>query len=262
LDPPSIPPPDSPLAVLLALRHNYQIITETSSSIKSVQAQLSSAQSRLQVEESSLNDAQLMTQGLEARIEGLRASQTERASKTSSQVAKDLLRDLQRRKSNYERETKRLVKAFNGFIDEHLAPMLAAEELGGPVVGGLVEVQDLTLQAGFSQQGKAKKLKTSMDEDKRQRRIDEIWGPKGDDEDMDREGRSEKDVAGAEIRVLTEQLLNASSYAADGGSGAYVALERDSAAARFLVRAKVAQFHPRDATRLRLIDFGKDLDAY
>jgi hypothetical protein len=27
-----------------------------------------------------------------------------------------------------------------------------------------------------------------------------------------------------------------------------------------LVRAKVAQFHPKDARRLRLIDFGRELD--
>jgi hypothetical protein len=154
------------------------------------------------------------------------------------------------------------VKAFNGFIDDHLAAMLAAEELGGPVVGGLVDVEDLTLQAGFSQQGKARKVKPGLDGDKRQRRIDEIWGPKGEDEDMDGEDRSEKEAAGAEMRVLTEKLLNASSSAASGSSTAYVALERDSAAARFLVRAKVAQFHPRDATRLRLVDFGRDLDEY
>jgi hypothetical protein len=203
-----------------------------------------------------------MTQALEARIEKLRIAQTERANKTSSQVAKDLLRDLQRRKSNYERETKRLVKAFDGFIDEHLAAMLAAEELGGPVVGDLIGVKDQTLQAGFSQQGKAKKFRSGMDEIKRQRRIDEIWGSKDGDEDMDREERSEKDIAGAEMRALTEKLLNASSSAASGSSGAYVVLERDSAAARFLVRAKLAQFHPRDATRLRLIDFGRDLDEY
>ncbi|KAH0542944.1 hypothetical protein FGG08_002713 [Glutinoglossum americanum] len=259
---PFIPPPDSPLAILLALRHNRQLVSKTSASIKSVQSQLSRAQSRLQTEESSLSDARLMTQGLETRIENLRAAQTERANKTSSQVARDLLRDLQRRKSNYERETKRLVKAFNGFIDEHLAAMLAAEELGGPVVGGLVEVEDLTLQAGFSQHGKAKKIKSSVSEDKRQRRIDEIWGRKGGDMDTDHGGRSEKEVAGAEMRALTEKLLNASSSASSGSSGAYVVLERDSAAARFLVRAKVAQFHPRDAMRLRLIDFGRDLDEY
>jgi hypothetical protein len=140
--------------------------------------------------------------------------------------------------------------------------MVLSEELGGPVVGGLVDVEDLTLQAGFSQQGKARKFKSGLNEDKRQRRIDEIWGPKDDDEDMGQEGRSEKEAAGAEMRALTEELLNASSSAASGSSGAYVVLERDSAAARFLVRAKVAQFHPRDATKLRMVDFGRDLDEY
>jgi hypothetical protein len=45
-----------------------------------------------------------------------------------------------------------------------------------------------------------------------------------------------------------------------GSPSPYVDLQRDSAAARFLVRAKVAQFHPRDAGRIRLIDFGRQLD--
>lgn len=45
-----------------------------------------------------------------------------------------------------------------------------------------------------------------------------------------------------------------------GGGKVYYPLERESAASRFLVRAKVAQFHPKDAKKLRLIDFGKELD--
>jgi hypothetical protein len=48
---------------------------------------------------------------------------------------------------------------------------------------------------------------------------------------------------------------------ADGkGPGVYVDLPRESAAARFLVRSKCAQFHPKDARKLRLIDFGGEID--
>ncbi len=59
---------------------------------------------------------------------------------------------------------------------------------------------------------------------------------------------------------MTEELMNASVAAEGNSTLAYVTLQRESAAARFLVRAKIAQFAPRDARRIRLIDFGKRLD--
>jgi centromere protein Sim4 len=40
----------------------------------------------------------------------------------------------------------------------------------------------------------------------------------------------------------------------------YVQLKKDGAAARFLVRAKVAAFHPGDARRLKLLDFGSTVE--
>jgi len=138
--------------------------------------------------------------------------------------------------------------------------MLAAEELGGPIVGEVLDADELDLEAGFNNQGKPKRRKSSVHEDKRQQRIDEIWGEARADGQKSRETRDEKSAAAAEMRELTEQLLN-NLVEAEGGEGdAYVELQRESAVARFLVRAKVAQFHPRDARRLRLIDFGRDLD--
>lgn len=171
-----------------------------------------------------------------------------------------MIREQQKRKANLEKETKRLVRAFNKFIDEHLAGMLAAEELGGPVVGDFHDVGDETLEAGFNRQGKAKRPKAAAQnhDAKRQRRIDDIWGHQPGDEVTGTGERSEREAAGTEMRALTEELLNAA--AGDNTSGAYVDLQRDSAATRFLVRAKVAQFHPRDARRLRLIDFARELD--
>ena len=40
----------------------------------------------------------------------------------------------------------------------------------------------------------------------------------------------------------------------------YVNLEKDGAAARFLVRAKVAVYHPKDARKLKLLDFGSTVE--
>ena len=65
---------------------------------------------------------------------------------------------------------------------------------------------------------------------------------------------------GLDLRELTEELVRSLMESGGDSSAAYVRVERDSAAARFLVRSRVAQFHPKDATRLRLIDFGGELD--
>ncbi|KAF2456863.1 hypothetical protein BDY21DRAFT_45026 [Lineolata rhizophorae] len=133
--------------------------------------------------------------------------------------------------------------------------MVAAEELGGPVVGELEEVGDDELAAGFTAGGRVRRSRKApppVADGLRQRRIDEIWGPAGDEEEDE---RREKDAAGEEIQALIGELFRASV-----SGGQYVQLERDSAAARFLVRAKVAQFHPKDARRLRLMDFGRELD--
>ena len=249
------------MPALLALRNTHSLITNTKASISTVQAALVQAEGRLEKEKADVRDALSITKALESRIADLTAQQREASKRTPQQTAKDLIKQRQARKVGYERGLRSLVKAFNAFIDEHLAAMLAAEELGGPVVGEMTDLEDDMLEAGFSHQGTARKAKSTMTDMTRQRRIDQIWGQEeqggGDQEDG---ARSERGAAGAEMRALAEELLNASVVSGASGSGAYVELHRDSAAARFLVRAKVAQFHPKDARRLRLLDFGRELD--
>ncbi|KAI9810840.1 MAG: hypothetical protein M1827_006047 [Pycnora praestabilis] len=258
---PSYPTPDLPLPALLALRDYQHLITETRISVININDKLTKARERVEKEETDLRDARSITSALESRIERLRVEAQEQSKKSPTQVAKEMVREQQKRKANYEQETKRLVKAFNAFIDDPLAGMLAAEELGGPVVGDMLDVEEDTLGAGFSAQGRPKRRKSSMqvEDPKRQQRIDQIWGRKeaseGDEAGLE---RSEKEAAGAEMRALTEELLNAS--ASGSTTGPYVTLRRDSAAARFLVRARAAQFHPKDARRLRLVAFGWELD--
>jgi hypothetical protein len=213
----------------------------------------------LDKEQADLKDAKLIQAGLETRISLLQREIQERTQKTPGQVAKKMTRKIGVKQAYYEAQTTKLIKAFNDFINEYLGPMLAAEELGGPIVGGMMDVDESALEAGFSAQGKAKKSKRRMSEDKRQQRIDEIWGNRPSDDGRSGEPWNEQRAAGAEMRELAEQLLN-SLVEAGGGPGAYVDLERESAAARFLVRAKAAQFHPKDARRLRLIDFGGELE--
>ena len=169
-----------------------------------------------------------------------------------------MIKQQQTKRLHYTAELRNLVKAFNKFVGEHLAVMVAAEDLGGPVIGDLIDIGEGTLRAGFTQQGKPRKARAdySNSDAKRKRRNEEIWG--SEDMHLAKTTRSEKDAAGADFRSLTEELLNAT--AGDDESNPYVILSRESAAVRFLVRAKVAQFHPDDARKLRLIDFAKELD--
>jgi hypothetical protein len=209
-------------------------------------------------EQADLKDAKLIQFDLQSRISSLQEDIQKQTQRSPSQIAKEMIQELRQKKKYYDSETRNLVKAFNAFIDDHLAAMLAVEELGGPIVGQILDIDEELLQGEFSTQGKAKKAKPS--EDKRQRRIDEIWGPRPEDDERSKEPWNEKQAAAAEMRELTEQLLNSLVEADGNGPGAYVDLRRESAAARFLVRSKVAQFHPKDARKLRLVDFGGEID--
>lgn len=205
-----------------------------------------------------LKDQKLLTDALDARIKSLQEELDEKTDLTPQDAAREKIAELKKKKKYYDKETSRLMKALMTFINVHLAAQLAAEELGGPVVGDLMEIDSQDLAGGFNAQGKLKKTKAGPDDDKRQRRLDEIWGHV---EGVSGPGKvDEVSAAGAEMRELTEDLLNQLVEAKGDNSASYITLTRESAAARFLVRSKVAQFHPKDASRLRLIDFGRDLD--
>lgn len=215
----------------------------------SSQSRLDSAQQKLMQEENQLSDAKELSNALQARTTRLQQAQRENLTKTSADKAKELLHAKTKRKKGFQKDAAKLRAILDSFIDEHLAFMLAAEEIGGPVVGELMDMDDDMLTAGFSAQGKPKTSSKSISDGKRQQRIDDIWGTEGS---QGQQHMSEKDAAAEEVRALLDELIT---------SGGYVELQRDSAVARFLVRAKVAQFHPKDARRLRVIDFARELDT-
>lgn len=255
---PWLPPPGSALPALLALRNTDNCIRETRECIAKTETDLSASARRLENEKAHLDETKLIQDALSSRIASLQVQIADQTQKSPAAIAKEMMRELDEKRASYETETKTLVAAFNEFVEEHLAVMLAAEELGGPIVGQELDVDEDMLQGGFSAQGKPKRAKAGLTEDKRQRRIDEIWGegPAVDDQGP----WDERRAAAADMRDLTEQLLNSMIGIEDGGPGGYVELPRESAAARFLVRSKIAQFHPRDARKIRLLDFGGELD--
>lgn len=251
------------LPALLALRKTHQTTSESRAYATSQGTSLEKARRHLELEKANLGDQRALQKALENRIGSLRNGLETIQKKTAEEVAQDRLDKLRQRKKHYNTETSRFLRVLNKFIDEHLGAMLAAEELGGPIVGDMMDVDTDELGAGFNAQGKPRKPKANPDGDMRQRRIDDIWGP-GDGQQMQR-GRKNRDAdeasaAGAEMRELTELLLNSLTDAAGDSSSAYVRIPKETAAARFLVRSKVAQFHPKDATMLKLVDFGRDLD--
>ncbi|KAL1595579.1 hypothetical protein SLS59_008217 [Nothophoma quercina] len=254
---PFLPGQGSILPALLAARTLQQNVKGTKEAISSTQSKIFKTDAILRREEANLNDANLLTQTMEERIERLRAQQEDRSQKTPAQLARELIAAKRAQKDGHDAAAQTLGEAMNDFINDYLAAMIAAEELGGPVVGDMLDVEDNTLAAGFTKQGRAKSTKKAPSDKTRQRRIDQIWGNKAGIEE-DEEPPTEAEAADAEMRQLIENLF--ATLIGPGGGKAYYQLQRDSAATRFLVRAKIARFHPKDATKLRLIDFGRELD--
>ncbi|PQE22777.1 Centromere Cenp-K protein [Rutstroemia sp. NJR-2017a BVV2] len=273
--PPHLPPANSPLPALLAYRTILSTLQETHSHIPTLTQTLNTTLTHLSTAQSQLHSAQAISSGLESRILSLQQEIHQKTQKTPSQVASDLRAAFKQGKRNYDASTSKLVRTFNEFIDEYLSLMLAAEELGGPIVGEMMDVTPAVLAVGFSAQGKPKrtregKEKEGLDGDMRQMRIDKIWGvnprvnaaedgERGRDRDKGGEW-DERTAAAAEMRDLAEQLLNALLEKDETGTDGFIEIERETSAVRFLVRSKVAQFHFKDARRLRLVDFEKDIE--
>ncbi|PGH13028.1 hypothetical protein AJ80_06512 [Polytolypa hystricis UAMH7299] len=254
---PELPAANSPLAGLLALRETARLAQELKETISVTAKDLASGRERLKTEEGNLRDAQMIETEFRERIQVLRAQRPEDRRKNPAQLAKQLIAEQQVRQREFQKKTDKLKAALEDFIDKHLASMLAAEDLGGPVVGDQVNVSDVTLEAGYTAHGKERKPKASTDStrDSRQQRIDELVHRQSRDSDAQGGTRSsnKREAAGEEVHNLLNALLEAVT------TSSYIDLDRESAASRFLVKAKIAQFHPRDSRRLRLIDFGREL---
>lgn len=257
---PILPPAHSPLPALHALRSTHNLIEETQNLILTTKEKTAEARTQLRQEKEDMHDAKSIFNALTQRIEKLRSEQASIAQMSSTEIVKVMILDEEVKKRQYVKDLRSLVKAFNKFVEGHLAGMLAVEELGGPVVGDMLEVDEEALKVGFNRQGKPKKSRkeSTGNEIDRKRRIDDVWGPPDEGDDAGKGQRSEKEAASAAFRVLTEDLLNAA--AGDDVSDPYVDIPQETAAVRFLVRAKVAQFHPQNATKLRLLDFTGELE--
>lgn len=244
-----LPVTDSVLPSLIAIDETSRLIKDSKDFVSVTAGKLSADREQLRVEEANLRDSRAIASGLRERLQRIRNANARKQEQTPSQVAHEVLSQQKKKNKTLEREFESLRGSLNTFIDETLAPMLAAEDLGGPTVGDALKVSDTTLNAGYTAHGKPKKLKekNSTEHDDGQQRIDKFVRRKDDGSNP----MNKREAAAIEVHELLDSLLEAGT--------SYVTLERDSATPRFLVRAKVAQYHPRDARRLRLIDFGRSL---
>ncbi|KAL4788348.1 hypothetical protein BJX76DRAFT_353376 [Aspergillus varians] len=247
-----LPKPESPLPPLIALDETSRIISESKGSILATAEKLANTRQRLKTEETNLRDAQSIRDGLRKRIDNIQKDKSASSEKLPSEVAHELLEEQQRRQDDIDKDTARIRAALHTFFDETLASMIAAEDLGGPAVGDVAEISDATLATGYTRHGKPKKPKAMEEDDQgtNQHRIDDML--RRQTGQQSNESSNRRKAAATEIHELLDALLDAGSSYSD--------LPRESAASRFLVRAKVAQYHPRDARRLRLIDFGRSLN--
>lgn len=259
---PFLPFPDSVVPALIALRTTSLTINESRRFLASQKLSLQEAQDRLETERVSLADQRALTRALETRIQSLRDGIESRAATSPGQVAREKISELKKHIKETDADRSRLLGLLGTFIDERLAALLAAEQIGGPVAGDMMDVDSDTLEVGFSATGKRKKSKAGASPDKRQRKIDDMLGGggrherggEGDDAEVDKRA-----AASEEMQRLVEELMNKLLAAEGSSSDAYIAIPDESAAVRFLTRVKVAEFHPRDSKRLRLVDFGKEI---
>lgn len=225
-------------------------------SVNSTAEKLSADRQRLKAEEANLHEARVIQSGLKERIARARREKSKEKTKSPAQVAQELIDRRRVQNEELQKATDDLGRSLRDFIDETLAPMLAAENIGGPTVGGALDISDAALEAGYTSHGKPKKPKSANTQEhgENQQHIDELFRPRRPEQagGEERIPTNRREAAATEMHTLLDALLEAGS--------SYIDIPRESAASRFLVRAKVAQFHPRDARRLRLIDFGRSLD--
>ncbi|KAF2278447.1 uncharacterized protein EI97DRAFT_465743 [Westerdykella ornata] len=250
-----LPEKDSVLPTLLTTRSLQQNVQGTKDAISATESQLSTTSSLLRTEEQNLHDANLITTTITSRIAKLQIDHEEQSEKSPTQLANDLIAAKRAQKATYDEKIRLLGDDLQLFITEILSPMLAAEALGGPVVGDMLDVQDETLAAGFTKKGRAKSTSKAPSERSRQLKIDQIWG---NNAAVDDAHITEAEAADQEMRSLIESLF--ATLVGPGGGKAYFEVERETAAVRFLVRAGVAKLHPREARKVRLVDFGAELD--
>lgn len=140
------------------------MIARTKESISDVEGRIKTAQALLKAEKATVTEQDRLEKALHTRLDVL--LEGERRIDVGSDIMThgDLIMKVKKKKKEVMKKTQSLSRELLYFLDTSLARMVAAEEMGGPVVGDDLEV---TLETGFNKKGNVKKGN---------RRIDEMWG--------------------------------------------------------------------------------------
>lgn len=140
------------------------MIARTKESIGDVEQRITEAQALLKAEKATATEQDRLREALRARLDAL--LEEERQIDVGSDIMGegDLIKKVTKKKKEVMKKTMNLLRELLYFLDTSLARMVAAEEMGGPVVG---DDPDVTLETGFDKKGNVKKGN---------RRIDEMWG--------------------------------------------------------------------------------------
>ena len=273
-------PPDSLFPGLLALRTVAQTVSNTRTAVQRTRKEIIYVQNELSRERVLLQDAREFGTNLKAQIGQISDLFGSRSSTESGlnkhEEEEDRVRTYlfaaleaqEQRVGTIRQGTEHLKRAISLFSRERLAPILLEEELrrpdGGrePSVGSLNEANDYNDTGCEEKEGliplRLSRKRKIQEKTLRQKDFSYSWNHVQYKEDSSLPNAS-LDPSIAQERVLQEieQLIKDLVGALrSGDTGTYITLKRVSSQARYLVSAKIAEIHPKDATRLRLVDFG------
>lgn len=229
-----LPSASSPLNLLLGYRAVQRSIGCNAARIPRARAELADARRELAHAETTLAELRALGDALEGRVQELERG--------GGGPHADGVAELRAKLRDTRRKSARTMKALQAFFGTALKARLEIEELGGPIA----ECADVDVDAKKAVGRAGAGGQITLEQAFRARKKRRARHAKNAEEE-----ESEEEDVDDEMRGLLELLMNKSLEA-----DAYVELEMESAVARFLVRAKVAELHPRDARRIRLVGFG------
>ncbi|EGX47556.1 hypothetical protein AOL_s00083g64 [Orbilia oligospora ATCC 24927] len=249
---PWLPDDDSGTNTLLTLRNVLKVIEANRKGVTDTERKIEEMKKMVRRERGWVATAQEIEKELDRKIYELEG--IDRLPEPSKRREKKEIEAYEKEVNEMRRTSARLTKELQKFVKEKLGAAIAVEEAGGPVIGSKINVSELKnyldIEAEAGKTGR--RTKAVKAKERGQKRLDEIWG---DDEGVT---ISPEEKAGEELLELIEKLVNTML---NDDPHAYTKLTRESAASRYLVRSFVATLHPKDAMRIRLIDFGGKIDA-
>ncbi|KAK6520877.1 hypothetical protein TWF506_001120 [Arthrobotrys conoides] len=251
---PWLPHDDSGTNTLLTLRNVLNVIEANRKGVTDAERKVEEMKKAVRRERGWVATAQEIEKELDRKIDELEG--VDRLPEPTKRRERKQIEAYEKEAKEMTKTSVRLTKELQKFVKEKLGAAIAVEEAGGPVIGSklnLIELRNyLDIEAGDGKTGR--RTKAVKARERGQKRLDEIWGGQ-DDEGV---AISPEEKAGEELLELIEKLVNTML---NDDPHAYTRLTRESAASRYLVRSFVATLHPKDAMRIRLIDFGGRIDA-